>query len=73
MAEDFKWNTKFEFFKDIRFLVINGERWFVGKDVAKTLGYTNPNEAIIEAAERKEIQTLDSVRRPAVNSSYTKK
>lgn len=30
----------------IRVLEINGDPWFVGKDVAEALGYTNPSKAI---------------------------
>lgn len=30
----------------IRTLAIDGEPWFVGKDVAQTLGYSNPQKAI---------------------------
>ena len=33
-------------FGEIRTVEISGEPWFVGKDVAEILGYTNPNEAI---------------------------
>lgn len=32
--------------KELRTLVIDGEPWFVGKDVATILGYKNPTEAI---------------------------
>ena len=32
---------------EIRTLTINGEPWFVGKDVAKTLGYSNPSKAVM--------------------------
>ena len=31
-------------FGSIRTLNINGEPWFVGRDVAKTLGYSNTKE-----------------------------
>ena len=31
---------------DIRTVTIEGEPWFVGKDVAKILGYKNPQEAV---------------------------
>lgn len=31
---------------EVRTLSINGEIWFVGKDVAETLGYANPQKAI---------------------------
>ena len=33
-------------FGDIRALSIDGEAWFVGKDIAERLGYTNPLKAI---------------------------
>ena len=35
-------------FGSIRTLNINGEPWFVGKDVAEVLGYSNPRKAIID-------------------------
>ena len=33
-------------FGEIRSMEIGGEPWFVGKDVAAALGYTNPQKAI---------------------------
>ena len=33
-------------FGEIRTLLIDGEPWFVGKDVADTLGYAKPQNAI---------------------------
>jgi len=33
-------------FGKVRTLIINEEPWFVGKDVAEILGYTNPQKAI---------------------------
>lgn len=33
-------------FKDIRTVVINGEPWFVGKDIAENLGYSNTRDAL---------------------------
>lgn len=33
-------------FGDIRALSIDGEPWFVGRDIAERLGYTNPQKAI---------------------------
>ena len=33
-------------FGNLRTLTIDGEPWFVGKDVAEALGYTNPAKAI---------------------------
>lgn len=35
-----------ERFGEVRTATINGEPWFVGKDVAIVLGYKNPQEAI---------------------------
>lgn len=35
-----------EEFGEIRTVTIDGEPWFVGKDVAKILGYVDPNKAI---------------------------
>ena len=35
-----------EEFGEVRALELNGEPWFVGKDVAEALGYTNPQKAI---------------------------
>ena len=45
--------SKMQIFKNdnfgaIRTLEISGEPWFVGKDVAEVLGYSNPNEAVQE-------------------------
>ena len=37
-----------EEFGRVRTAEINGEPYFVGKDVAETLGYTNPRKAIID-------------------------
>lgn len=33
-------------FGDIRTMLIDGEPWFVGKDVATALGYSNPQKAV---------------------------
>ena len=35
-----------EQFGQIRTVLIDGEPWFVGKDVATSLGYSNPAKAI---------------------------
>ena len=37
-----------EAFGEIRVMEIDGEPWFVGKDVAEILGYTNPSKALID-------------------------
>lgn len=34
-------------FGEIRTVAINGEPWFVGKDVAEILGYSNPSKAVM--------------------------
>ena len=33
-------------FGDLRVAIINGQLWFVGKDVAEKLGYSNPQKAV---------------------------
>ena len=35
-------------FGEVRTVEIDGEPWFIGKDVAELLGYTNPRKAIID-------------------------
>ena len=35
-------------FGEVRTVVIDGEPWFVGKDVAEFLGYTNPSKALAD-------------------------
>lgn len=37
-----------EEFGEVRSLVINNEPWFVGKDVANVLGYSNPRDALLK-------------------------
>ena len=37
---------KNERFGEVRTTVINGEPWFVGKDVAEVLGYAKPLNAV---------------------------
>lgn len=39
---------KNEEFGEIRTLMIEGEPWFVGKDVAEVLGYVDPNKAVVK-------------------------
>lgn len=41
-------------FGSIRTIEINGEPWFVGKDVAEILGYSNPSEAISEHVDNED-------------------
>lgn len=35
-------------FGEVRTVVIDGEPWFIGKDVAQCLGYTNPSKALAD-------------------------
>lgn len=41
-------------FKDIRTTVIDGEPWFVGKDIAENLGYVNTRKAIIDHVDEED-------------------
>lgn len=41
-------------FGNLRSLEINNEPWFVGKDVAKILGYANPNDAITKRVDEED-------------------
>lgn len=50
-------------FGEIRTVTINNEPWFVGKDVAQVLGYTNPSEALsehVDADDKLNSKTLSS-------------
>ena len=40
-----------EEFGEIRTITIDGEPWFVGKDVAEVLGYSNPRDALSKHAD----------------------
>ena len=56
---------KNEEFGEVRTVEIGGEPWFVGKDVAEILGYTNPNEAIqdhVDDDEKLNSKMLSSVK-----------
>ena len=41
-------------FGEVRSLVIEGEPWLVGKDVAEALGYNNPRDAISKHVENED-------------------
>ena len=41
-------------FGDIRTVDQNGEPWFVGKDVAAALGYSNPRKALIDHVDEQD-------------------
>ena len=47
-------------FGEIRTLEINGEPWFVGKDIAEILGYTNPQKAIRDHIDEEDRTVNDS-------------
>ena len=65
-----------EEFGQIRTVEINGEPWFVGKDVAEALGYERATKAIqdhVDKEDKDEIPIQDSIGRmqktPAINES----
>lgn len=41
--------------------VINGEPWFVAKDIAEALGYSNPRKAINDHCKEKGVTFRDSL------------
>lgn len=47
-----------EEFGEIRTLEINGEPWFVGKDVAEKLGYTNTRKALVDHVDEDDKQII---------------
>ena len=49
-------------FGKVRTVVINGEPWFVGKDVAEILGYGNPRQGIASHVDvdDKDVQKMDT-------------
>lgn len=49
-----------EEFGRIRTIAINGEPWFVGKDVAERLGYSNPQKAIRDHVDEEDRTVNDS-------------
>lgn len=48
-------------FGTIRTLSINNEPWFVGKDVAEILGYSNTRDAIAKHVDDEDKRTEDGV------------
>lgn len=52
-----------EEFGDVRTVTINGDPWFVGKDVAVALGFTNPRDAISTHVfdEDKGVESIDTL------------
>ena len=62
--------------KEVRAQAINGEPWFVGKDVADVLGYKNSNDALqkhVDVEDKDAIAICDSIGRmqntPIINES----
>lgn len=54
-----------EEFGTIRTVMIGGEPWFVGKDVAEALGYTNPRDALskhVDDEDKKTVAIRDGIR-----------
>ena len=47
-------------FGEVRTLTIDGEPWFVGKDVAERLGYSNPQKAIRDHVDEEDRTVNDS-------------
>lgn len=47
-------------FGQVRTVTIDGEPWFVGKDVAVALGYTNPQKAIRDHVDAEDMTVNDS-------------
>ena len=41
-------------FGDIRTIELDGEPWFVGKDVARALGYCNTKDALAKHVDRED-------------------
>ena len=57
---------KSEEFGEIRTVEICGEPWFVGKDVAETLGYERPTKAVsdhVDGEDRDEVPIQDPIGR----------
>lgn len=62
--------------EQVRTLLINNEPWFIGKDVAQILGYSNPRDALskhVESEDKDSVAIRDSIGRmqktPIINES----
>ncbi len=53
---------KHEEFGEIRTLNINDEPWFVSKDVALTLGYTNPTKALNDHVDKEDMSFNETLK-----------
>ena len=65
---------KNESFGEIRTLIIDNEVWFVGKDIAEALGYSNPQKAIRDHVDEEdktlnELFTVNGTRGVLINES----
>lgn len=49
-------------FGELRTVEIDGEPWFVGKDVAGILGYTNPTKAITDHVDEEDLTFNESLK-----------
>lgn len=62
-----------EEFGELRTVRKNGDPWFVGKDVAKALGYSNPRKAIIDHVDPEDRYCGDGVFLYSVTLFWTTK
>ncbi len=51
-------------FGEIRTIIIDGEPWFVAKDVAEALGYSNASKAVSTHVENEDKILKELVRNP---------
>lgn len=49
-------------FGKIRTIEINGEPWFVGKDITEALGYSNPTKALADHVDKDDLSFNDSLK-----------
>ena len=49
-----------EQFGSVRTILIDGQPWFVGKDVAIALGYTNPQKALRDHVDDEDLTVNES-------------
>lgn len=57
---------------EVRSLLINSEPWFVGKDVAEILGYSNPRDAIskhVDSEDKNSVAIRDGITRGNPNQT----
>lgn len=49
-------------FGNVRTMEIDGEPWFVGKDVAESLGYTNPTKAMQDHIDKEDLSFNETLK-----------